>query len=235
MDSRRLPAWMLSEDKNQSCVSGKTASNGIKYYNSALQRPLLRFAGRINYCTTAGDCGMACEEILEGCKEEGEIILGFDMEWPVICKSGSKRTALIQICASENECHLFQVSGIKNLPLSLIHLLQHPSTKLVGINIASDLWKLSRDFSITVKPIIDTKVVDLGVLANAALNCAQKWSMEGLVLNLLKMRLDKDDGVRKSNWNIQPLSEEQQIYAATDAYASLVLYQRLQLRMAGES
>jgi ribonuclease D len=36
----------------------------------------------------------------------------------------------------------------------------------------------------------------------------------------LKIRLNKNDTVRKSDWKIQDLSAIQQCYAATDAYVS---------------
>lgn len=41
-----------------------------------------------------------------------EIIIGFDLEWPVT-SSGSGRTALIQICPDESVCYLFHVSIVK--------------------------------------------------------------------------------------------------------------------------
>jgi hypothetical protein len=39
----------------------------------------------------------------------------------------------------------------------------------------------------------------------------------------LKMRLDKNDTVRKSDWRTEDLSAVQQCYAATDAYVSKIL------------
>jgi hypothetical protein len=39
-----------------------------------------------------------------------EMVLGFDMEWPIDFKAGSGKTALIQICAEEQTCFLFHVS-----------------------------------------------------------------------------------------------------------------------------
>lgn len=40
----------------------------------------------------------------------------------------------------------------------------------------------------------------------------------------LKMRLDKNDLVRKSDWRMEALSAVQQCYAATDAYVSKILH-----------
>ena len=42
---------------------------------------------------------------------------------------------------------------------------------------------------------------------------------------LLHLTLDKGTDIRCSNWETCPLSPEQKAYAATDAYATLKLYQ----------
>ncbi|PRW57233.1 Werner syndrome-like exonuclease [Chlorella sorokiniana] len=58
--------------------------------------------------------------------------------------------------------------------------------------------------------------------------CPQKWSLAGLVSLLLRLRLEKSQAVRCSNWEARPpLSGEQQAYAATDAWASLRVYEVL--------
>lgn len=56
--------------------------------------------------------------------------------------------------------------------------------------------------------------------------CPQKWSLAGLVSLLLHLRLEKSQAVRCSNWEARPpLSGEQHAYAATDAWASLRVYE----------
>ncbi len=67
-------------------------------------------------------------------------------------------------------------------------------------------------------------------MANAVLNSGQKWSLDGLVRNLLKKRLDKADSPRLSDWTRVPLSAEQLRYAALDAYAGLLVYEELNRR-----
>ncbi|KAG9461543.1 hypothetical protein GDO78_016463, partial [Eleutherodactylus coqui] len=60
------------------------------------------------------------------------------------------------------------------------------------------------------------------------LRCKEKWSLNGLVKHLLNKQLLKDDSVRCSDWDRLPLSEEQKLYAASDAYAGLLIYQKLE-------
>lgn len=61
--------------------------------------------------------------------------VGFDLEWPFNFQTGSGKTALAQICLSEEVCHLLHLYNLKKLPASLIALLTHSKVKLVGVNI----------------------------------------------------------------------------------------------------
>lgn len=53
------------------------------------------------------------------------------------------------------------------------------------------------------------------------------WSMVNLVQQLLKKDVNKDGNVRMSSWNNTTLDQNQCMYAATDAFISLILYERL--------
>lgn len=61
-----------------------------------------------------------------------KIPIAFDMEWPVSYGQTQDRTALIQLCAELNECFLFHVFDIEQLPDSLIKLLLHSKVVLHG-------------------------------------------------------------------------------------------------------
>ena len=45
---------------------------------------------------------------------------------------------------------------------------------------------------------------------------------------VLKKKISKNPEVRRSKWHVQPLSDAQKIYAATDAYVSLLIYRELE-------
>lgn len=51
------------------------------------------------------------------------------------------------------------------------------------------------------------------------------WGYVGLAAAMLSAEVEKDQRLRTSNWETWPLSQEQQHYAALDAFASLLLYQ----------
>lgn len=54
-------------------------------------------------------------------------------------------------------------------------------------------------------------------------------SLNGLVKHLLGKQLLKDKSIRCSNWSNFPLTEDQKLYAATDAYAGLIIYRKLEI------
>lgn len=64
--------------------------------------------------------------------EEGQLPVGFDMEWPFTYTTGPLKTALIQFSFSTNVCYLFQVWKHKTLPESLVNLVHHKKLLLHG-------------------------------------------------------------------------------------------------------
>nr|CAD7200910.1 unnamed protein product [Timema douglasi] len=246
--------------QDSSSVSGNNGNATVKACDDDSGN-LLKFVGRIDYCSSQGECGEACSDMLamfdsQRCSILGsqpvrlgvdqpvqcscgvcwcsvygagtcsgvpndvqeELILGFDMEWPVNFKAGSCKTALIQVCPKE-DCAVQHDSQFSMIVSS------HWVSAIIGALIATqivvrgDFWKLSRDFGILVKPLME-KVIDLGKFANEVLNSNQNWSLDGLVLHLFGKRILKSENIRISDWTKIPLSQEQENYAATDAYVS---------------
>ncbi|XP_069834231.1 bifunctional 3'-5' exonuclease/ATP-dependent helicase WRN isoform X2 [Dendropsophus ebraccatus] len=183
--------------------------------------PFLKFTGSIVYSYEAKECSFFSEYIRERLSKEG--VLGFDIEWPPAFKKGKNgKVSLIQLCTSEEECYLFQVSSMTGFPKGLKKLLEDESIKKVGVGIEGDQWKLLSDCDLKLKGFIE-----LTDLANQKLQCKEKWSLNGLIKHLFSKQLLKDDSVRCSDWDGMPLSEDQKLYAASDAYAGLLIYQKL--------
>ncbi|MBZ3878521.1 Werner syndrome ATP-dependent helicase-like protein [Sciurus carolinensis] len=155
---------------------------------------------------------------------DGDVI-GFDMEWPPVYNKGKlSRVALIQLCVSESKCYLFHISSMAVFPQGLKMLLENKAIKKAGVGIEGDQWKLLRDFDIKLKSF-----VELTDVANEKLKCIETWSLNGLVKHLFGKQLLKDKSIRCSNWSNFPLTEDQKLYAATDAYAGLIIYQKLDI------
>lgn len=231
-----------SNSESGSLCTGAKQSKSEKVLQSDFiseTMPFLSFPGTVVYCNSFADCSCYCEELLstycdfnssvEGEGDDIKIPVGFDMEWPVTYNKGAvSKTALIQMCFSEEKCYLFHLSAIGNLPKLLIALICDQNLVLVGLNIVTDMWKLERDFDVRVKPLLDRgSVVDVGKLANVKLKSSENWSLDGLCKNVLKLRLNKQHAVRCGSWTDIPLSSIQKDYAVTDAYAGLKLYNEL--------
>ncbi|XP_064415697.1 bifunctional 3'-5' exonuclease/ATP-dependent helicase WRN isoform X2 [Latimeria chalumnae] len=216
---RELPGWMAGgndgeagEHDQKSWIKKNAAENSL---------PLLEFKGSIIYSYEANDCSFLSEDIRTSL-EEGSAV-GFDIEWPPTFSKGKVgKVAVIQLCPSEKKCYLFHVSSMSSFPSGLKRLLEDERIKKVGVAIEGDQWKLMSDFDIKPKGF-----VELTDMANQKLKCCEKWSLDGLVKHLFMHRLFKENSVRCSNWNEFPLDEDQKMYAATDAYVGLLIYQKL--------
>lgn len=218
-EQRKLPNWM-SEDTHSPGGAKKSCAWKKNILEDDL--PFLKFSGSVVYCYEAQECSFFSEYIREGLSSGA--VLGFDIEWPPAYKKGNNgKVSLIQVCTSGEECYLFQVSSMTGFPKGLKRLLEDVSIKKVGVGIEGDQWKLMSDCDLKLKGFIE-----LTDLANQKLQCKEKWSLNGLVKHLFNKQLLKDDSVRCSDWDRLPLSDEQKLYAASDAYAGLLIYQKLE-------
>ncbi|XP_029387943.1 Werner syndrome ATP-dependent helicase isoform X4 [Mus pahari] len=214
---RKFPEWMSMQ--NRRCATEEKACVQKSVLEDNL--PFLEFPGSIVYSYEASDCSFLSEDICMRLSD-GDVV-GFDMEWPPIYKPGKRsRVAVIQLCVSESKCYLFHISSMSVFPQGLKMLLENKSIKKAGVGIEGDQWKLLRDFDVKLESF-----VELTDVANERLKCAETWSLNGLVKHVLGKQLLKDKSIRCSNWSNFPLTEDQKLYAATDAYAGLIIYQKL--------
>uniref|UniRef100_A0A8D0SAV7 Bifunctional 3'-5' exonuclease/ATP-dependent helicase WRN n=1 Tax=Sus scrofa TaxID=9823 RepID=A0A8D0SAV7_PIG len=216
---RKLPKWMAMQNKGYA-IEKRKASIQKSVLEDDL--PFLEFTGSIVYSYEASDCSFLSEDISLSLSS-GDVV-GFDMEWPPVYNKGKLgRIALIQLCVSESKCYLFHISSMSVFPQGLKMLLENEAIKKAGVGIKGDQSKLLRDFDIKLKSF-----VELTDVANEKLKCAETWSLNGLVKHLFSKQLLKDKSIRCSNWSNFPLTEDQKLYAATDAYAGFIIYQKLE-------
>ncbi|XP_045444855.1 Werner syndrome ATP-dependent helicase isoform X3 [Pipistrellus kuhlii] len=219
LQQRKLPEWMSMQNKRCAVEEGKVSVQKSVFEDDL---PYLEFTGSIVYSYEPSDCSFLSEDISMSLTD-GDVV-GFDMEWPPIYSKGQlSRVALIQLCVSESKCYLFHISSMSVFPQGLKMLLENEAVKKVGVGIEGDQWKLLRDFDIKLKGF-----VELTNVANEKLRSTETWSLNGLVKHLFGKQLFKDKSIRCSNWKNYALTEVQKLYAATDAYAGLIIYQKLQ-------
>ncbi|XP_021253034.1 Werner syndrome ATP-dependent helicase isoform X2 [Numida meleagris] len=215
----KYPQWMRA--RNQEGV--QSDKKAPKVQRSILEDglPFLEFCGSIIYSYEASDCSLLSEDIRQTLSEGAAV--GFDIEWPPSYTKGKMaKIAVIQICVTEEKCYLFHISSMSGFPTGLKRLLEDETIKKVGVGIEGDHWKLMSDFEVKLKSF-----VELADIANEKLNCKEVWSLNGLVKHLLGKQLLKDKSIRCGNWEKFPLDQEQKLYAATDAYAGFIIYQKL--------
>ncbi|XP_065083328.1 3'-5' exonuclease [Ochlerotatus camptorhynchus] len=193
--------------------------------------PFIDYKGEIQYYTDMRDMAFACDQLVQWVErqpdEQTQVPIAFDLEWPFNFQTGPGRTALMQLCAETNVCYLFQMSCLKKLPAAVLQLLTHPRVQLHGVNVKNDFRKLARDFPEANAELMIERCVDLGGWYNRIHGSSGVWSMERLVLQVCRLRVDKNKKVRMSKWHVLPLSEDQKMYAAVDAYIGQEIYLKL--------
>ncbi|XP_032144169.1 Werner syndrome ATP-dependent helicase isoform X2 [Sapajus apella] len=216
----KCPEWMSVQNK-RCAVEERKACVQKSVFEDDL--PFLEFTGSIVYSYEASDCSFLSEDISMSLSD-GDVV-GFDMEWPPVYNKGKPgKVALIQLCVSESKCYLFHISSLSVFPQGLKMLLENKAIKKAGVGIEGDQWKLLRDFDVKLE-----NFVELTDVANKKLKCIETWSLNGLVKHLLGKQLLKDKSIRCSNWSKFPLTEDQKLYAATDAYAGFIIYRKLEI------
>lgn len=237
---RVLPPWMklceaAAKEEQDEPQFKKSHENRIqeaaetfdKMFNDSLGE--MHFSGSLIYSHHKSDCNLLCEELKKALSDEdGPSWMGLDMEWPVSYRPGrQEKTAVLQLCTSADKCYIFHLSCIGGIPPGLEQLLSSPRVTKVGVGIQSDFWKLERDYGLPVAPILRSCVVDLSHYANQVLGSKETWSLDGLVRHLFQRKINKNPSVRKSDWSEFPLTDIQKSYAATDAYVSYLIYEKL--------
>ncbi|XP_076875860.1 bifunctional 3'-5' exonuclease/ATP-dependent helicase WRN isoform X2 [Brachyhypopomus gauderio] len=221
MGDRVLPAWM-SREPNRADVGPQQSCCTYKKNLLEDDLPLLEFSGTVVYSQEKNDCSFLSEDLRSSLAPGSAV--GFDIEWPPsFTKGRTKKVALVQLCPSEEKCYLFHISSMSGFPSGLKMLLEDDDVKKVGVGIEGDMWKMLTDYEVKLKGF-----VELSDLANDKLRCMEKWSLDGLVKHLFKKKLYKNTDVRCGHWDDFELTQEQKHYAATDAYASLVIHQKLE-------
>lgn len=143
-------------------------------------------------------------------------LLGIDTETrPSFRKGESHKVALLQI-STEELCFLFRLNRI-GFPQCLIDLLSDESILKVGLSLKDDFHMLRARHPFSPKGFIDLQdfVKEMGIEDMSLQNSTPTSSTCAY------------QNARLSNWEASDLTEQQQRYAATDAYACLKLYDRL--------
>lgn len=173
--------------------------------------PRIIFEGRIVVVLTEREAQKAVDFLLT------QPILGIDTETrPSFKKGRVNQVALLQI-ATHDICFLFRLNQL-GMTAAVKRLLEDTEVPKIGLSLHDDLMMLSRRGEFRRGYFIDLqdKVKEIGV---------EDMSLQKLFANFFGMRISKRDQL--SNWEADILSDKQKIYAATDAWTCILLYEEL--------
>ncbi|MCD8285407.1 MAG: 3'-5' exonuclease domain-containing protein 2 [Prevotellaceae bacterium] len=176
---------------------------------SSLPRAL--FEGAVEVVDSEEDAERAVERLL------AEPLLGFDTETrPSFRKGIHNDVALLQV-ASPEHCYLFRLSKM-GLPPCLVRFLSAESGVRVALSWTDDLHQLHRRADFECAPMVELQdyAAQLGI---------EDRSLQKLYANIVGGQISKRQ--RLSNWERPVLTTAQQLYAATDAWACVVLYREI--------
>ena len=174
--------------------------------------PKAAFTGEIHVVNTPWEAERAVA-YLRGCP-----LLGIDSETrPSFAKGHTHKVALLQV-ASEEHCFLFRLN-VMGLTLPLITLLEMPHITKVGLSLKDDFMMLHKRAPFDPRGIIELQefVRPFGI---------EEQSLQKIYAILFGEKISKTQ--RLSNWEADVLTQPQQLYAATDAWACLNIYRKLQ-------
>ena len=152
-------------------------------------------------------------------------IVGIDTETrPSFTKGKVNKVALMQV-STENCCFLFRLNRI-GLPQPLIELLESKETVKVGLSLHDDFSGLRKRSKLNPEAVIELQdyVRAFGI---------KDQSLQKIYAILFNKKISKSQQL--SNWESDSLTDGQQLYAATDAWACLKIYDKLQeLKKSGD-
>ena len=183
-----------------------------KYDKSLISTlPRLVFEGRIVVVLSEREAEHAVRYLLS------QPILGMDTETrPSFHRGRINQVALLQM-ASHDVCFLFRLNLIGMSP-SVRRLIEDNSVPKIGLSLRDDISSLQKLGAFECGHFIDLQdhVREVGV---------EDMSLQKLYANFFGQRISKREQL--TNWEADVLSEKQKVYAATDAWACIMLYEEL--------
>lgn len=140
-------------------------------------------------------------------------VLGIDTETrPVFRKGKQNKVSLLQV-STYDTCFLFRLN-IMGLTETIVRLLTNRKVPMVGLSLHDDILALHKRKDFPAGMFIDLQdiVGKIGI---------KDLSLQKLYANIFGQKISKRQQL--SNWDAVVLSDKQRLYAATDAWACIML------------
>ena len=184
-----------------------------KFDKARIQRlPRALFEGRIEVVLSESEAAKAVDYLLK------QPIIGIDTETRPSFRKGVKYYVSLLQVSSRDICFLFRLKHT-GMCESIIRLLEDTTIPKIGLSLHDDIRQLHEVAKFQPGYFIELqdKVKDFGV---------EDLSLQKLFANFFGERISK--GQRLTNWEADILSESQKRYAATDAWACILLYEEME-------
>ena len=171
--------------------------------------PRVLFPGKVIVIDKAEDTDAAVDYLLQ------QDVLGVDTETrPSFSKGHHYQVSLLQV-SSRTRCYLFRLHHTGMTP-AIIRFLEDTKVPKVGLSWHDDLLQLHRRCEFKAGYFVELQDVakDFGI---------KDMSLQKLYANLFHQKISKAQ--RLSNWEANELRDSQSLYAATDAWCCINLYE----------
>ncbi|KDO32008.1 hypothetical protein SPRG_19473 [Saprolegnia parasitica CBS 223.65] len=163
------------------------------------------------------------------------VLVGVDLEWkPVYSKGESSLASLLQVALVDRVflIDLVHIEGHLNA-IDVVHwMLAEPRFLKLGFGFETDVRVLADTFP-EVLPIVTVQsLLEIDTVLHHFCPTATAKSLSDVVETVLGLPLDKTQQV--SNWDARPLSLDQQMYAALDAWCLVHVTERLAVGAAAD-
>ena len=174
----------------------------------------ISFPGKVHLINSDSDLQKISEKLHE-VKE-----FGFDTETrPAFKKGEVYQVALLQL-ATETDAFVIRLHRVQQFDIFKT-IFENKEVLKVGLAIRDDIKQLQKRFSFSPE-----NFVELQALAKE--KKLENFGLKGMAEEVLQATITK--GPKTTNWEAQELTDRQILYAATDAWIGLKLYQKLMAR-----
>ncbi len=181
--------------------------------------PVVTFGGRIVTIQTVTDAEKAIDYLLT------QKMVGVDTETrPSFVSGKSYKVSLLQVSTDE-VCFLFRLNYI-GFPQCIQRFIEDEKVMKIGLSLKDDFGALHKRSNFEPGEFIELQeyVRQFGI---------DDLSLQKIYAILFGQRISKNQ--RLSNWEAEVLNDRQKIYAATDAWACLMIYRYMEnLRQTGD-
>jgi ribonuclease D len=173
--------------------------------------PVVIFEGKITLVDEISKIDPAIKELRRSA------VVGLDTETkPSFTRGTHHKVSLVQISTLDH-CFLFRLNKT-NFPPALADFLSDESVRKIGLSLRDDFSGLNKHQIFKPANFVDIQTIaqSYGIM---------ELSLQKIYAILFGKKISKSQ--RLSNWESPELTEQQQRYAATDAWASLQIYLQL--------